>query len=518
MPSFWSGTLSFLGTTKRGHFIMNTNLIYCRYSRKSSEAKERQALSIQDQNIECDRYAERERIRIRYKFEESQTSFKPDKRPIFKKMIDLIKTGNINAILTWKEDRLCRNPKEGGEILQLLQDGIIKEIRTVNGSIYTQDSDHLILQIHFGMANQYSRNLSQNVRRGLNHKVERGEYPRPAIIGYESYGERGQRNIKPHPSEASFIRQTFELAATNFHSIYQISRIMTEKGMRSKTNKKLSKSHFHKILNTPTYYGYFYHNGELYKGNYEPIISKSLYDKVQDALHNRSKPKKHDWLHPYNGLLKCSECGCAITTSVKIKFYKGTNRKAQYTYHHCTRRRGNCHQPPITDQDLENLFIENVEKINIDKNIWNLGMELLKVKHKEEGNKNINQLNTLHFQYDKLQEKLNHLITMRANEELTKEEFSYQKNLLIEEQLRIKNMMTDSENSSHNWLELAEKFLETCFDARDIMLNGDYEEKRKLILTVGENLLLKNRQIVFTFQKPFDVLLRPAVRTNVLRG
>ncbi|MBI4009536.1 hypothetical protein HY357_04835, partial [Candidatus Roizmanbacteria bacterium] len=102
--------------------------------------------------------------------------------------------------------------------------------------------------------------------------------------------------------------------------------------------------------------------------------------------------------------------------------------------------------------------------------------------------------------------------------ELTKEEFAYQKKLYLDEQERVKNMMIDSESTAHNWLELAEKFLETCFDARNVMLNGDFMEKRKLILTVGENLLLKDKEIVFTFRKPFDVLLQPAIRTNVLRG
>ena len=495
---------------------MNTKLIYCRYSRKSSEAKERQALSIQDQNTECERYCQKEEIKLSYKFEESKTAFKPDKRPIFKEMIDLIKRGEINAILTWKEDRLCRNPKEGGEILQLLQDGDLKEIRTVTGSIYTQESDHLILQIHFGIANQFSRNLSQNVRRGLNHKAERGQYPSPAIIGYEGYGDIGQRNIKPYPVEAEFIKQTFQLASTNFYSLSQIAQIMTKKGMRTKKGKNISKSHFHRILNTPTYYGYFYRKEELYKGNYEPLISKTLYDKVQEALHNRSKPKKYDWQHPYNGLLKCADCGCAITTTVKIKYYKRTNRRAKYTYHHCTHRRGNCKQLPINNNKLEQLFLENIGKITIDKKVWTLGIELLKAKYKEEGNKNVNQLNNLHYQYEKIQERLNHLITMRANEELTKEEFVYQKKLYFDEQARVKNMMIDTQKSSHNWLELAENFLETCFDARNIMLEGNLEEKRKLILTVGENLLLKNKEIVFTFRKPFDVLLKPTICTNVL--
>jgi len=117
---------------------------------------------------------------------------------------------------------------------------------------------------------------------------------------------------------------------------------------------------------------------------------------------------------------------------------------------------------------------------------------------------------------EKLQEKLNHLITMRANEELTKDEFIYQKNLFINEQARIKGMINDNENSSSNWLELAEKFLETSFQARDILLSDDLEKKRKLIMTVGENLLLKDKRLVFTFQKPFDILLKPTYHTDVL--
>jgi len=492
-------------------------LIYCRYSRKSSEAKERQALSIQDQNSECDDYVHKENIKISFKFEESQTSFKPDKRPIFREMINLIKSGQIDGIITWKEDRLCRNPKEGGEILQLLQDGVLKEIRTVNGSIYTPDCDHLVLQIHFGMANQYSRNLSQNVKRGLNHKVERGDFPRPAMIGFEGFGEKGQRNIKPHLIEAPLIKEVFELGSTGFYSLGYIRETMTKKGLRSKSGKILSKSHFHQILTNPAYYGYFYHKGELYQGNYQPIISKALFDTVQEALHNRSKPRKYNWQHPFNGLIMCSDCGCAITTTIKIKFYKRTNRKVKYVYHHCTRRRGECHQSPITQNELEAILLENVEKISISKSVWKLGIELLKAKHNEEANKNTTQLNSLHFQYEKLQEKLNHLITMRANEELTKDEFIYQKNLFINEQARIKGMINDNENSSSNWLELAEKFLETSFQARDILLSDDLEKKRKLIMTVGENLLLKDKRLVFTFQKPFDILLKPTYHTDVLR-
>ena len=198
---------------------MSNSLKYIRYSRKSSESKEKQVVSIADQNSECDKLRMRDSLQVLFKLEESHSAFKPGNRPEFDRMVALIESGQAQAILTWKPDRLCRNPKEGGHLLQLLQDGVLKEIRCATGEIYTQESDHLILQIHFGMANQYSRNLSQNVRRGLNHKCERGEYPRPAPVGYEGHGERGQRNIKLHPTEAPILKEIFEMAATASFSV-----------------------------------------------------------------------------------------------------------------------------------------------------------------------------------------------------------------------------------------------------------------------------------------------------------
>lgn len=226
------------------------------YARKSSEAKERQALSVEDQITECKQYAEANGLEITIELQESKSSFKPGLRPKFNQMIELLKEGTADGILTWKPDRLCRNPEEGGKILQLLQDGVIKAIKTPLGDEYTVDSDHLVLQIHFGMANQFSRNLSQNVRRGLKHKAQRGEYSRPHIVGFESFGERGRRNIRPHPFEAPLVKKAFELMAATKYSLGYICDFLDQEGLRTKRGKKIWRSHLHAILTTTTYYGW----------------------------------------------------------------------------------------------------------------------------------------------------------------------------------------------------------------------------------------------------------------------
>ena len=105
---------------------------------------------------------------------------------------------------------------------------------------------------------------------------------------------------------------------------------------------------------------------------------------------------------------------------------------------------------------------------------------------------------------------------MRANGELTKEEFISQKELYLREKARIEALIIDSKTSADNWLELAEEFLDISFQAKDIMLSGKAEEKRKLIASIGENLYLRDRKVEFSFRKPYDLLLQPLTPETML--
>jgi DNA invertase Pin-like site-specific DNA recombinase len=495
----------------------NNILHFIRYSRKSSEAKERQALSIQDQNTECDKIIIKEDLQVIARLDESKTSFKPHVRPQFDKMIDLIKTGKANAILTWKPDRLCRNPEEGGLLLQMLQDGAIKEMRTAAGDVYTQDSDHLILQIHFGMANQYSRNLSQNVRRGNDRKVfDRKQYYRPAPLGYEGIGLRGQRDIKPHPLEYSLIVKAFNMAKVGLYSLNEIVKELTKAGFRTKRGKKLSKSHIHQILTNPLYYGYFHYRGELCEGSYEPLISKGLFDLVQEKLNDRSRPRILNWDKEFLGLFHCGECGCAVTTSNKNKYLKKTKVNKLFVYHHCTRRRGNCKQKPVTDIEFKTMLYEKINKIVIDKEVWQLGLKLVKAKHSEEMNKIKRQYQYIAQQETSIRSQITKLIEMRSNDELTKAEFIEQKTRLTEKLANMDSRANDNSHSVKTWLELMEEYLDTAFQLLDVVKNGTFEQKQNILRRVGENFLMKDKKIVITYRKPYDILLKPTVRKDVL--
>lgn len=491
---------------------------YVLYARKSSESKERQIASIDDQIAENKEYALREGLKIVKVIQESKSAFKPHLRAGFDEMLEFIADGSADSILTWKPDRISRNPEEGGKIVQLLQDGKLKQIRTPS-ECYEPDSDHLVLQMHFGMSNQYSRTLSQNVKRGMKHKVARGEYPRRAPIGYVSRGERGRKNIYPHPTHGETVRMLFELAASGEHSLSDLAEIAFERGLTTQSGKQLGKSHIQSILTNTLYYGYFTYSGELFQGSYEPLVNKKLFEQAQVGLENRSKPRVHEWddHHLLNGLMTCGECGAAITTTIKKKHYPQTKRTALYHYNHCTHRKGACSQKPISMSEMQGLLSDALSQIAIDEEVWQLGMELFRAKHKEESQNNLRRLTYFQKQYEALQSKLDRLIDMRASEELTREEFIHQKNMLVQDQAKVQGLIDDAKDSSTSWLEEAQAFLDTAFSAKDIMRQGTLAQKRELIMTVGENLTMKDKKIDIQFKKPYDVLLKYDLRTSVLR-
>ena len=295
-----------------------------------------------------------------------------------------------------------------------------------------------------------------------------------------------------------------------------MTKMVFDWGLRTRNNKPISKSNLHNILKNPLYYGCFLHGGELRVGSYEPLITKSLYDEVQAVLKNKSKPKKieNDWA--YAGLLKCgSGCGASIIFETKKKYYKKTDRWAEYTYARCSKRCGACNEQGITIQTMEGQIDEKLKQVAISEDDWRLGIKLLNKKYETEANQRAQVVESRQRQYQRLQSELDGYFKMRAREEMTADEFSTKKSVIVEEQARLKETIDDGLHGQRTWLELAEEFLTNAFYARDMLLSDDLAAKRKVVEKIGWNLLLKDKKLVWTYQKPYDVLLKPQYRTDL---
>jgi len=106
--------------------------------------------------------------------------------------------------------------------------------------------------------------------------------------------------------------------ATGEYPLAQIRKIINSIGLVGKKGRMLSVSNYQYMLKNKIYYGMIEYNGELYDGKHEPIITKKLFDSVQEVMANKSKPKSPK-LKPYifRGFFRCGECGCFITTETQ---------------------------------------------------------------------------------------------------------------------------------------------------------------------------------------------------------
>jgi DNA invertase Pin-like site-specific DNA recombinase len=302
---------------------------YILYARKSSEDEGRQLLSLDSQLSNMQKLAKDLNLNIIETFTESKSAKAPDQRPDFAKMLKMIEQGKANGILCWKLDRLSRNPVDSGKIHWLLQQGIIKVIQT-SEQRYLPEDDAILFNVISGFANQYVRNLSKDVKRGIKTKLEKGGYPNYAKMGYTN--DKATKGLSIDEDRAKYIKRAFELYATGSYSLKAVADKLYDEGLRSRRGNKYHKNKIHKVLQDPFYYGVMFVHGIYYNGKHETIISKELFDKVQDVItgKNRSRYQKH--FYPLRGFMTCDKCGCAMTPMEK----KG------FVYYYCTNGKGIC--------------------------------------------------------------------------------------------------------------------------------------------------------------------------------
>ena len=93
---------------------------YCLYARKSSESEERQILSIDSQIKEMLELAAKENINVVDIRRESHSAKSTGERPVFNELLNDVRGGKFNGILTWAPDRLSRNAGDLGAVVDLM--------------------------------------------------------------------------------------------------------------------------------------------------------------------------------------------------------------------------------------------------------------------------------------------------------------------------------------------------------------------------------------------------------------
>jgi DNA invertase Pin-like site-specific DNA recombinase len=346
---------------------------YCLYARKSTESDELQALSIDSQIKEILEMARSENMDIVEVRKESHSAKDSGQRPVFNQLLADIRSGMFNGILCWAPDRLSRNAGDLGSVVDLMDQGHLKEIRTHGQKFTNNPNEKFLLMILGSQAKLENDHKGQNVKRGLRAKCEQGWRPGPSPLGYlhDKYGDKGGKRVFIDPKRAPLIKQAFELVAYDNYSGRDLYKWLNdEKKFRTKNDKKITLSMIYRILADPYYYGEFEYpigSDKWYRGNHDPIIAKELFIKVREKM--TVAPKRHPGTidFTFTKMLYCGSCGSGITAEEKFKHQKNGNVH-RYVYYHCTcGKNRDCKEPAIREEELIKQIIGLIDKIDIDQ-------------------------------------------------------------------------------------------------------------------------------------------------------
>ncbi len=465
---------------------------YLLYARKSSDAEDRQVLSIHSQLRELRELAKKENLTIIREYTEARTSKKPG-RKIFNEMLTSIEAGEADSIIAWHPDRLARNSIDGGKILFLLDTGMIKDLKFPTFRFDNSAYGKFMLNIAFGQSKYYIDNLSENVKRGIREKLKRGEFPGWAPIGYNN--DLRNHTIVLDPEKAPLVRKIFEVYSDGEHSIREICRISEQIGLKSRYNKPISKCIMVRTLQNPFYYGVFSLKGELFEGSHPPLITKSLFDRVQEVFQERSKPTRKAQYHfAFRGYMSCGECGAMITAEKK---------KGKYIYYHCTKRKGKCSQGYIEEKELAAQITEALESIYINDEDSALILNQLE-EHKTVDESEIERkILKARDELAAVSGQMEKLIDTFLAEYLSEEEFQSRKKKMIERKAELNGLISDLDEGHLEWFELAKEAVNTCNSVEKIISGKNYDEISKIIQKTGSNFFLKEKKLRFSFREPY---------------
>ncbi len=344
---------------------------YVLYARKSTESEERQVLSIDSQIKEMLILAEREGLEIVAMKRESHSAKETGQRPVFNEIVNEIKDGKYNGILTWAPDRISRNAGDLGKIVDLMDAGILQEIRTYSQTFSNNPNEKFLLMILGSQAKLENDNRGINVKRGLRTRCEMGLWPGIAPVGYLNQKHMDKKcQIIIDPERAPVVKKMFEKMAYEKWSGRQIYHwLRFELNFHSRGNKPLALSNVYRTLQNPIYYGIFEYpkeSGNWYQGKHEPIIDKELFDKVQEQL-KRDNIVRQSKEFAFTKLMTCGLCGSGISAEEKYKQLKdGTS--AKYIYYGCSRSRDrHCKNQYMREEELVEQLVKLMDKIDFNQ-------------------------------------------------------------------------------------------------------------------------------------------------------
>jgi len=413
-----------------------------------------------------------------------------------------IRAWDADGIITWKLDRLSRNPIDNGMLQYMLQTWEISIIITSDRDYMDADA-WLLFSVESWIWNQYILDLKKNVKRWLDFKTSSGMYCGMAPEWYLNSKE--DATIIVDPERFDLIRKMWEMMLSWSYTVRQIMHIANDDwGFRRRKKRKLwgnklMLSGMYRMFNNIFYTWDFMWNGQIKKWTHKPMITYDEFGRVQEMLWGKGihvcKQVKE---FAYTWFIKCWECGSAITATQKTKEIITTWECKEYIYYHCTKRKHgweNCSQKAITLNELEAEIASIMSQFEIAPEFKEWWLDILKRDFENEILVKETIQKKMQSSLDSSEKKLKNLTEALIWELIEKDEYVITKNQIKKDinnyVAKLNRLWVEKDNS----FDETEKLFEFILLGKSQLNYWDLQIKKEIVRSLGLNWILKDGKL-----------------------
>lgn len=463
------------------------------YIRVSTEEQAKHGFSIEAQQQVLRDYAKGNGLVIAEEFVEAESAYKPG-RPRFHDMLTLLKRRrDLTGVLCYKVDRLARNLTDFAEVAEMV--GI--EVISATEPQLTGSTGEMIAGIQAVFARHFSQQLAERVSLGMRTKAERGLWPSTAPIGYLNDPET--RGIIPDRAASQKVAALFDAYASGKYSLDDVAKLARGIGLRGRRGGKLSDSQVYWVLTNPIYYGEFVWKGKTYSGTHVPLVSRSLFDRVQERMGLRGHDRESQQF-PFRGLLTCGYCGCRITAERHPKHGR------EYVYYRCTNGKGKCRQPYVRQEELGDRLAQIVDRIHLSEEQVTHLLRMLKRDTEERMRERQERIRKLSAEKAVLEGRREAGYTDKLDGKISEDRWlkldrDWEASIdRIEGQLQLLTSIAEPRlDEAHATFELLQR-------APDLYVRQNDEERARLLESMVSNCIVSGEKLVPVYKKPFDLV------------
>jgi DNA invertase Pin-like site-specific DNA recombinase len=476
------------------------------YVRVSTPRQGEKGVSLPEQKAAIERYAALHGLEIARWFEERESASHQG-RPAFTEMLRLLNRGTVQGVIIHKIDRSARNLEDWADIGKLVDLGVEVHFATENIDLRTV-AGRLSADIQAVVAAHYSRNLREEVKKGLYGRLKQGFYPFRAPLGYLDQGSAKPK--VPDPMSAPLIRDAFRIYGTGQFSLPRLAQEMYDRGLRNRNRTEVTVNGVATMLRNPFYVGLMRicKTGETFAGNHEPLVSTGLFEAVQMLLDGKRVDRKNRTVFRFSRIVRCKSCSYSLIAE----------RQKGHVYYRCHNRPFKnppvCPLTSVREEELDEAIIGCLAEVDLSDDELALARSVLARKRNEQENERAAALQALQLQRDQLEGRLTKLVDLLADGTLDKALYASKQDALLMERARIQERVAEIRQGADRALQSLQETVELAKSPSTLYKTASPEKKRELVKTMLSNLTASGRNIDATLALPFRLIAERSKTPN----